>query len=160
MNENVEILIATLDDACDISLLSWQVGKMHDEAMPKYFKPTSQNEHNQIICGMFKDEQIKIFKAVYQGVLCGFLCLLVPSRIRKGFVHARSGVVLNMGVDEHYRQKGIGTELLKNAEVYLQEQGINALELDVFMFNKNAQKLYEKMGFHPIEQHMFKSFSD
>lgn len=152
----MEILSATFSDAEDIARLSFAVGKMHDEAMSEYFKPTSEKEHLRIISEMLKNETVVIFKAVCEGEICGFLCLLVPSAPRNGFVHAITGVILNMGVDEAYRRRGIGTQLILYAEKYLLNKGIDAMELDVFMFNEKARKFYEKMGYKVTEQHMFK----
>ncbi len=160
MSGNVKILLAEKADASKIAGLSYEVGRLHDMAMPDYFKPTTGEEHLRIINEMFADEEIRIFKAVSEDEICGFLCLLVPSKPRNGFVNTRTGVILNMGVAEAYRRRGIGAALIAKAETYLKEQGICAMELDVFMFNTNAQKLYEKIGFKTIEKHMFKSFAD
>ena len=49
MNKNTEVLIAAAKDAEDIARLSYQVGKMHDEALPDYFKPTTEEEHLSLI---------------------------------------------------------------------------------------------------------------
>ena len=151
-----KILLAEENDATDIAQLSYDVGRMHDEAMPMYFLPSTQGEHLRIISEMLRDDNIIIFKALYENKICGFLCLYVPKKERKGFVYSRMGVLLNMGVDSTCRGKGIGTELIVNAEEYLKEHGIGALELGVYMFNENAFKFYEKLGFITIERQMFK----
>lgn len=153
---NMQILLATKNDVKDIARLSFEVGKMHDEAMPEYFRPTTKLEHFRIISEMLDDVNICIFKAVSEGEVCGFLCLFMPDKPRNGFIHARTGVILNFGVDESYRRRGIGTQLILYAEEYLLSKGIDAMELDVFMFNEKARKLYEKMGYKVTEQHMFK----
>lgn len=160
MAGDVRVLLVEETDVLEIAKLSFEVGKMHDEAMPDYFKPTTQEEHLRIISQMFTDEKVRIFKAVCEGGICGFLCLFISSRPRNGFVNTRTGIILNMGVAEAYRRRGIGAALIAEAEIYLKEQGIFAVELDVFMFNTNAQKLYEKLGFKTIEQHRFKRLAD
>lgn len=151
-----EILLAEENDAADIARLSYEVGRMHDEAMPAYFMPSTEGEHLRIISAMLKDDTTVIFKAVCDEKICGFLCLYVPKKERKGFVCSKTGVLLNMGVDSGYRRQGIGASLIGKAEEYLKEQGIGALELGVYMFNENAFKLYEKLGFITIERQMFK----
>ncbi len=153
---DVRILLAEKADASKIARLSYEVGRVHDMAMPDYFKPTTREEHLRIINEMFTDVEIRIFKAVSEDEIYGFLCLYVPERERKGFVHSKTGVILNMGVNEACRGQGIGTALIKMAEDYLQQNGIGALELGVYMFNENAYKLYKKLGFVTIERQMFK----
>lgn len=152
----VKILVADVADVPEIAQLSFDVGRLHDEAMPTYFMPSTLEEHLRIISEMMKSQTEVTFKAVCDEKICGFLCLYVPERERKGFVHTRTGIILNMGVDEVYRGKGIGTTLIKEAETYLVKRGISALELGVYMFNENAYMLYEKLGFTTIERQMFK----
>lgn len=156
MNEDVEILTAAPEDAEGVARLSYQVGKIHDDAMPDYFSPTSYEEHLRITREMLKDEKIIVFKAVCESVLCGFLFLFVPDKPRKGFVHALSGYIYNLGVDEAYRGRGIGSMLVKNAEMFLRERGILAVELNVFKFNKQALSFYQKLGYGDIEVTMHK----
>ncbi len=155
----IEVLAANEQDVAEIAKLSYEVGRLHDEAMPAYFMSSTEGEHLRIVSEMLKSSTTVIFKAVCEDRICGFLCLYVPERERKGFVHSKTGVILNMGVDEVYRGQGIGTALIKEAENYLKEKGIEALELGVYMFNEKAYKLYEKLGFVTIEQQMFKRLS-
>ena len=153
---DVKVLIAKVADVADIAKLSYEVGRLHDEAMPTYFMPSTLDEHLRIISEMLNSKTEAVFKAVLEGEICGFLCLYVPQKERKGFVYAKTGVILNMGVDEAYRGKGVGTALICEAEKYLLQKGILALELGVYVFNENARKLYEKLGFTTIEWQMFK----
>lgn len=157
---DVKVLIAEATDAADIARLSYAVGRFHDVAMPTYFMPSTLDEHLRIISEMLDSKTEVILKAVYEEKICGFLCLYVPQRERKGFVHTKTGIILSMGVDEAYRGKGIGTALISEAEKYLLQKGISALELGVYMFNENAYKLYEKLGFTTIERQMFKKLKE
>lgn len=152
-----KVLLAEKNDAADIARLSYEVGRMHDTAMPAYFMPSTEEEHLRIIAEMLKSDTTIIFKAVCDERICGFLCLYVPKKERKGFVYSKTGVLLNMGVDSAYRGQGIGTALIKKAEEYLKEQGISALELGVYVFNESACQFYEKLGFMTIERQMFKT---
>lgn len=53
-----------------------------------------------------------------------------------------------MGVDEAYRGKGIGSELLKKVEHFAREHHMHRIELEVFESNIGAIRLYERTGFH------------
>ena len=55
--------------------------------------------------------------------------------------------ISNLGVEEKYRNKGIGTELLNFIKNKAIENNCTDLYLTVNEENKNAIKLYEKFGF-------------
>lgn len=156
MNGDVEILTAQFRDADDIAKLSYQVGKMHDEALPEYFKKTNLNNHQQIVRELILDEKVEVFKAVKDDKICGFLFLFVPVKPRGGYIHPLTGCVLNLGVDEACRGDGIGTKLMRAAERFLYNKGIYAIDLSVFKFNEKAHRFYEKLGYQELEINMHK----
>lgn len=53
-----------------------------------------------------------------------------------------------MGVDERYRGKGIGSDLLQRVEQFAREHHMHRIELEVFESNTGAIRLYERSGFH------------
>lgn len=156
MSKNVEILNATMADAQRIAELSYQVGKMHDDAMPRYFRPTSKESHLAITKEMISDERVEVFKAVLDKEICGFLFLFVPNKSREGFVYPITGCIYNLGVEEGCRGKGIGTKLMQKAEAFLRDNEIYAIELSVYNFNKQARRFYEKLGYEEIEVNLHK----
>ena len=48
------------------------------------------------------------------------------------------------------RGKGIGYVAIKYFEEQIKKEGLKRIELGVFEFNKQAQKLYQKMGYKEI----------
>lgn len=156
MSKNIDILVANEEDAEDIARLSYQVGKMHDDALPDYFKPTPEEEHLRIIQNMLKDENAVIFKAVEGGKICGFMCLLIQEKSRNGYVHTKVAYIYNFGIDEVMRSHGIGGRMLQTAECFLQTKGVEAVELSVFMFNQRALAFYEKNGYRALEVNLQK----
>ncbi|MEI5909085.1 GNAT family N-acetyltransferase [Bacillus spongiae] len=48
------------------------------------------------------------------------------------------------------RGKGIGYEAIKYLEEEIKKQGLKRIELGVFEFNKQARKLYQKLGYKDI----------
>ena len=149
--QSVKIEIADLNDAVEIAEIAYQVAKQHDEAVPEYFKPVSEKEQLSSIKEMLKDEKIIVFKAVYEEKIRGFLFLEMIHRQSKGLVFSKIGNILNIGVDEICRGKGIGTKLIKSAETFVFEQGGEALDLSVFAFNKKAIRLYERLGYKVMD---------
>jgi ribosomal protein S18 acetylase RimI-like enzyme len=156
MAENIQISIAKIEDVEDIARISYQVAKLHDENAPEYFKPIPKEEEMENIREMFDDERIIVFKAVYEGKICGFLFLEMIHRQSKGLQFSKLGNILNLGVDEKYRTKGIGTALINFTEQYVRDNGGETLDLCVFAFNTRAIKLYERLGYKTIDVSMRK----
>lgn len=156
MKEKIEIAEAASSDEREIARLSYQVGKMHDDALPGYFCPTSEAEHLEVIQKMMKDAKAIVLKAVYDGKVCGFACLYLQDTPRKGFVHSKIGYIYNFGVDEACRGRGIGTKLLTATEEYLRQKGVEAVDLNVFCFNRRALSFYKKCGYDEIDVNLRK----
>lgn len=153
---DIKIEIAKLDDAEEIAKIAYQVAKLHDEALPQYFKSVSEDEQLQNIKDMLSDGGIIVLKAINKGQICGFLFLEMIHRVSRGLAFSKLGTILNLGVDEAFQRQGIGTALLNFAEKYVREHGGEALDLSVFAFNRGAIKLYERLGFEIIDVSMRK----
>lgn len=54
-------------------------------------------------------------------------------------------------VDEEYRNRGVAVQLLSGVMQVTKERDCNKLGLSVAKANKEAQKLYRKLGFRPKE---------
>lgn len=156
MEGKIEIAEAVSSDEREIARLSYQVGKMHDDALPGYFCPTSEAEHLEVIQKMMKDAKAIVLKAVYDGKVCGFACLYLQDTPRKGLVHSKIGYIYNLGVDEAYQKRGIGATLLEKAEDYLREKGAETVELNVFLFNQRALAFYKKYGYQALDVNLQK----
>lgn len=152
--ERLIIEIAEEKDARDIARLSYQVGKMHDDALPEYFKPTGEKEHLRIVKNMLKESKTVILKAVCEGRICGFLMMDIQERTDT--FYAKYGIVTNFGVDTTVQCRGVGAALIKEAEIYAQKIGLKTLDADVFAFNTKAMNFFGKHGFRAINVYMRK----
>ncbi|MDI9645067.1 MAG: ribosomal protein S18-alanine N-acetyltransferase [Archaeoglobales archaeon] len=59
----------------------------------------------------------------------------------------RSGKIISFAVSEKFRNRGIGSRLLKSAIERLKSYGKSQIALEVRVSNKVAQNLYKKFGF-------------
>lgn len=57
---------------------------------------------------------------------------------------------------EAYRQRGYATKAIEELQERVKELGMNSIGLSVFGNNKNAQRLYEKMGYTSSSITMYK----
>ena len=58
--------------------------------------------------------------------------------------------VLGISLKDGYRDVGIGTELMREAENQAPRLGIEIIALDVFASNARGRRLYEKMGYRVV----------
>ena len=81
------------------------------------------------------------------GVIVG--TILEQSREDKlEHVPSRFGEVLELVVTPGYRGKGIGTMLMGRLEEYFKEHNCNIAGVGVLAPNKNAHRLYRKLGYN------------
>lgn len=60
----------------------------------------------------------------------------------------RSGEITELIVSKKVRSKGIGKQLIEKMENYFKSIGCEYIFIDVFAYNENAIKFYEKMDYH------------
>lgn len=58
--------------------------------------------------------------------------------------------VLGIALKDGYREIGIGTELMKEAETQARRLGLEVLNLEVFATNERAKHVYEKVGYRVV----------
>ena len=144
------------DEIKKVAELSYMVGKLHDENLPKYFNQTSQEEHLRIIEEMQRDKNCHILVARIKDKVVGFACFGIINNEQKGYKVKRVGVIYNLGVDEEFRRIGVGKELVYKAMEKFREEKCEAVDLNVFWFNKEALEFYKKMGFEVLDVNLRK----
>ncbi len=81
---------------------------------------------------------IHIYVATFEDIIIGYICFSINKTV---------GHILNFAVFRDYRNKGVGTKLLKNAINIMRENGCKRIILEVSTINENAISLYKKFGF-------------
>ena len=110
---------------------------------------TGKNE--EAILGIVNGPDSKIFKAVVNNKIVGFIScglLKTPSNTYEG--------VIDIFLQEEYRGKGIGQQLVKQAEAWFKKAGCKVIGLDVYPQNTRAKNFYSKCGFTIVYQGMKK----
>lgn len=92
-----------------------------------------------------------IFNQFYELFSEGFL-VAIKNHIIIGFIigiktTTDTARILMLCVDEKNRKQGIGSLLLKQFLLYMKNQQIKHVELEVRITNRNAQEFYIKHGF-------------
>lgn len=66
------------------------------------------------------------------------------------FMGEEIGWISDVYVKEAFRRKGYGKELIQHSFLHFKDLGYSDVRLNVFSFNENAIKLYEKLGFKDV----------
>ncbi len=90
---------------------------------------------------MLSDKSREIYVAHVEEEVVGFIVLIMSG--------ALVGYIQTTGVVPEWRNKGIGSKLLKFAEDMIFSQAPNVF-MCVSSFNQKAQKLYKRLGYETI----------
>jgi ribosomal protein S18 acetylase RimI-like enzyme len=80
------------------------------------------------------------FVAEVDGQVCGYVDLLMQPWQHQGWI-------ANLAVDRAYRQRGIGTALMRQARQWAWEQGLHVIMAEATTKNYPALCFYQKLGF-------------
>ena len=137
-----EISLAKYEDVEEIANLARQSGELHQEKEPTYFRKCALSNNAEYIKKVIDDEFAEVFKACDKNKkVVGYLTLYLHDCSKEFFVYPDFGYIGDLCVDENYRRQGIAQALIAEAEKYLISKNIKSIELDVFTFNNEANKL-------------------
>jgi len=96
-----------------------------------------------LLASMEKGERISVVAEV-EGHVIGHV------EIRIGRCYESHTGVLGIAVKRGYRDRGIGTELMRMAEELARGRGLKMITLAVFSTNSRAIHVYEKLGYRVV----------
>ena len=140
-NLNMEITKATINDVQLIAEFGRRLNKLHFEFDPQYYIFDEKNFAYSF--GDWLRNQLAIPSSIILvakenneviGFLSGFVKYLFP-----WFNIKRVGHISFMFIDERYRRKGVGKQLINYAKDWFKEQGLAYIEL--YVNERNAQGL-------------------
>jgi ribosomal protein S18 acetylase RimI-like enzyme len=155
-NIQVSIRIATEADIDVIKQLdketvlniAREVGKTDSE-----LKLIAKN-HSRVFQEYFDLKTQKIWLAEMNKKIVGFIWLIESV---EQFTGKPYGFIMDIGVIEKYRKKGIGRKLLAFAEEYCRQKGFKCIKLMVNSRNKSALDFYRKHKFEVENLYMRKN---
>jgi ribosomal protein S18 acetylase RimI-like enzyme len=94
-------------------------------------------------------EQRGIFVvALDASVIIGFVAgILQERKDRLDVIDSLGGRVTELYVDAAFRGQGIGTQLMRHIEEWFRASGCDVVQIEVFVPNRPARRLYEKFGY-------------
>lgn len=93
----------------------------------------------------------KCYLAIEDGKAIGLIMGIIPGYDEYDYLDykcPKRGEITELVVSKNIRSKGIGRELMKVMEDYFKANNCEYVLVDVFAYNDNAIKFYEKSGYH------------
>lgn len=139
------IEIPKKEDLTDIDRIAIQVHDCHVKWRPDIFEHTDSIFSKEEFCNIINNKEM--FIAKIDKKIIGYVLLSSRKWKKNGYIERNELNIDAIGVDENYRNQGIGTKLIEYVKKYAKEKGYTDLRLTVNEENENARHLYEKMGF-------------
>lgn len=141
----MNIRIAEEKDYLQVEKLMKQVHDMHVELCPNIYKPEEIIWSKEEFMELVTKEEVLV--AVKDEKVVGLLSYIFRIISGKIVVDRKVMFIESLVVDEKYRSRGIGRELLNRAKEIYKEKGCDSLELQVNAKNVKVWEMYKKYGF-------------
>jgi ribosomal protein S18 acetylase RimI-like enzyme len=106
--------------------------------LPRQMRVTYPRNPEQLVEDWQRGEGF--FVAEVDGEVRGYIDLLAQPWQQRGWV-------ANLAVDQGYRRRGIGSELMRHARQWAWEQGLHMILVEATTKNYPALGFYQKLGF-------------
>ena len=94
----------------------------------------------------------KCYLAIDNNKVIGLIMGTIPSYNEYDYLDykcPKRGIITELIVTSKIRSKGVGQALMNKLEEYFKLNNCEYVLVDVFAYNENAIKFYDKKGYHP-----------
>ena len=134
--------------------------EIHARALPRIFKKTDLRRMAEHLASEQAGGSGLLLVAEEQGKLVGFIRLKIERTPDNPLLQPRRYAKINdLGVSATHRRRGVGKMLMRAAEQWAAEQGMDEIELNVWEFNRAALAFYQSLGFETARRTMLKKIS-
>ena len=124
-----------------------QVGEVHHQIRPDLFRAGAQKYDEAALRRLLENPDRPILAAEEDGTMVGYaFCILQITRDDPVLCDRRVLYIDDLCVDENYRGRGIAGALYRRSLELAKELSCDAVTLNVWCGNDNAQRFYENCG--------------
>lgn len=144
-------------DFGDINKLFIKVDEYHRINLSSIFeKKENIGRTIEYLKNICNSEESELFVAEYDSEIVGIVEINIRRAVNNFLKKDREWVSLDtIMIKEKYRNNGIGEMLVDTVLDWSREKNINRIELNVYEFNKNAIKFYQRLGFETLNRTMY-----
>lgn len=144
---------AVIENADEIGKIAYQVALLHYQNAPDEFKKPTLKNQTEYIKKSIADKNVLVLNAKKDEKIVGYAIVYFNTLPKEYFCFEKRAFIGSIGVDENNRGQGVGTALLQAAEKEVLKKKISTVEMDVYIFNQDAEKLYNKLGYKDIKHY-------
>ena len=154
MANTVNVRRATPGDVAEIAGLALEIQDVHVAGRPDLFKPggvesIAEIAHRIVTAGEF------YWVATLGDTPVGYaFARLVEEPESRWRYAARTLVLDQMGVAKGHRSRGVGEALWNAVREAAAEERVERVVLNVWAFNRDARRFYERLGFRSFHERM------
>lgn len=145
--QRLSIRAANQNDLEQLNELMYLLHDEHHQQSPEFFKTADDIEQEKSIARYLDNPECLVFVAVQEANIVGFItghfCELV-STVSKP---VQMGSIDELYVVQSHRQNGVARELCQTIEKRFEEYGVREMFVEVWDFNRPANRLYQELGF-------------
>lgn len=143
----VNIRRASLKDIPYLTKLLLEVHRVHSDVRPDLFKRGAKKYSEEELTSMITTEIDPIFVAVAFDRVIGYaFCIHKEVKKHNSLQDLRTLYIDDLCVDEEFRGEHIGKMLYEYVLAYAKEKNYYNVTLNVWAYNINAVKFYERIG--------------
>ena len=141
------IRFACENDIPQMLELLLQVGEVHHRIRPDLFRAGAQKYDEAALRRLLENPDRPILAAEEDGAMVGYaFCILQITRDNPVLCDRRVLYIDDLCVDENHRGQGIAGALYRRSLELAKELSCDAVTLNVWCGNDNAQRFYENCG--------------
>ncbi len=147
---------AQAKDAAGIAEMLIDIGELHHNGRPDVYKDKLQKYNEEDIKRILEDKNSPVFVVTDKddNVAAYAFCIIKTVEETKALVSRKFLYIDDFCVDKNFRKMNIGTFLMDNVIKEAKKTDVSSIELNVWEFNENAVKFYEKCGFTTQKREM------
>ena len=155
MNAEIAVRPARFEELEAVNRLRRMVNDLHCQGRPDIFRPGFGEALQNHLFEHYGRDSRGVLVAVSEDEVAGFAMVEVIDRPESPYNLARSFYhVVEFGVDERFRRRGVATALVDYMRRDARERGLARVELDAWAFNEGALAFYARAGFKTFRYFM------
>ncbi len=143
----IRIKLAQKDDLDEITVLWYELATMHEKIMEGYdLSENARDEWKELMEKSLKRKDMITLIAWERGKILGFASVMLRNRA-PFFKQKDMGVIMDVFVKKERRGEGIGGKLVKRAESWIKNKGIDLAIITVAPENQGAVEFWGEQGY-------------